>query len=90
MTNLRIKNKKKVCTSKEEGAVGIIFNDNFLSLAQIYQNYLAKVRKCGERTGSIPVTRVCKRVLPGLMIQHGKNHTFCAVKKLRLLETWTA
>jgi len=25
-----------------------------------------------------------------LMIQHGKNHTFCAVKKLRLLETWTA
>jgi len=54
-------------------------------LTQIYQTCLAKVRKCGERTGSMPVTRVCKGVLPGLGIQQREKPYF-----LFCYEIWVA
>ena len=53
-----------------------------LLLIRIYQNYLPKIRKCREATGSVLVTRVCQGILPCLVIKHGKKPLFS-----RALET---
>lgn len=45
-----------------------------LLLIRIYQNYLPKIRKYREATGSILVTRVCQGILPCLVIKHGRKN----------------
>lgn len=55
-------------------------------------NYVAKFREDGDFTVTIPVTTVCKVLLPGLVINTGKPFLFSSAVKtfLRCWDAWGA